>query len=312
MSPDGQPVIFRLRRAGATARSLPIVCAPDRCALVPQCGPAGQPPIVTSASAATIRGGAARRGCLSPPAGTASHAARRPPPGLLEPDCELSPLPPPPRPVPPSRAAAKAVPTAAQSGQGRAGHGALGAAARLGFCYAVTGVGRSACSPGRQQQWPMVVSELVRGRHLSRGAEPGASPIQLPRSGIHSQTGSLQRSDFPPRHRGALWSGVAPENPALLKWGEWSDCGNPQYSREGAHSHLAPPFFLEPQIQPHGGSHTTGFPASGSEGPGVSLERRQEEGGTPKNFTRWVGMDCRPGFLLQAAGKQALRAKVDI
>lgn len=217
VSPDGQPVSSRLRRAGATARSLPIVCAPHRCALVPQCGPAGQPPIVTSASAATIRGGAARSGCLSPPAGTASHAARRPPPGLLEPDCELSPLPPPPRPVPPSRAAAKAAPTAAQSRQGRAGHGALGAAARLGFCYTVAGAGRSACSPGRQQQWSMVVSELVRGRHLSRGAEPGASPIQLPRSGIRLQTGSLQRSDFPLRHRGALWSGVVSENPALLK-----------------------------------------------------------------------------------------------
>lgn len=189
---------------------------------MPQCGPAGQPPIVTSASATTIRGGAARRGCLSPPAGTASHAARRPPPGLLEPDCRLSPQPPLPRPVPPPRAAAKAAPTTAQSGQGRAGHGALGAAAWLGFRYAVAGAGRSACSPGRQQQWPMVVSELVRGRHLSRGTEPGASPIQLPRSGIRPQTGSLQRSDFPLRHRGALWGGAAPEDPALLKWGEWS------------------------------------------------------------------------------------------
>lgn len=171
-------------------------------------------------------------GCLSPPAGTASHAARRPPPGLLEPDCELSPLPPPPHPVPPSRAAAKAAPTATQSGQGQAGHGALGAAARLGFCYVVAGAGRSACSSGRQQQWPMVVSELVRGRHLSRGAEPGASPIQLPRSGIRPQTGSLQRSDFPVRHRGALWSGVAPENPALLKRGEWSCRSGPRYSRQ--------------------------------------------------------------------------------
>lgn len=42
------------------ARCLLSVRAPDQCALVPQCGPAGQPPIVTSASAATIRGGAAR------------------------------------------------------------------------------------------------------------------------------------------------------------------------------------------------------------------------------------------------------------
>lgn len=263
---------------------------------MPQCGPAGQPPIVTSASAATIRGGAARRGCLSPPAGTASHAARRPPPGLLEPDCELSPPPPPPRPVPPSRAAAKAAPTSAQSRRGRAGHGALGAAARLGFCYAVAGAGRSACSPGRQQQWPMVVSELVRGRHLSRGAEPGASPSQLPRSGIRPQTGSLQRTDFPPRHRGALWSAAAPENLVLMRWGEWSARGGPRYSRQGAHCHLAPPFVREPQTQPHGAGHTTGFPAPGSEAPGWCSERRREEGGTPKHFTPWVGMDSRPGF----------------
>lgn len=43
----------------------------------------------------------------------------------------------------------------------------------------------------------MVVGELAWGRHLSRGTEPGASPIQLPRSGIRPlQTDFLQRSDF--------------------------------------------------------------------------------------------------------------------
>lgn len=103
----------------------------------------------------------------------------------------------------------------------------------------------------------MVVSELVRGRHLSRGAEPGASPIQLPRSGIRPQTGSLQRSDFLPRHREALWIRVATEKPALLKWAEWSGRRSPRYSRQGTYSHLAPPFFLESRIQPHGGSVAT-------------------------------------------------------
>lgn len=81
-----------------------------------------------------------------------------------------------------------------------------------------------------------------------------------------------------------------------MRWGEWSARGGPRYSRQGAHSHLAPPFAREPQTQPHGGSHTTGFSASASEGPGLRSERRQEEGGTPMHFTPWVGMDSRPGF----------------
>mgnify|MGYP007067292243 CR=1 FL=1 len=73
--------------------------------------------------------------------------------------------------------------------------------------------------------------------------------------------------------------------------------GSTRYSRQGAHPHLAPPFFHEPKTKPHGGGHTTGFPALGREGAGMSSEMSQE-GGTPRHFTPWVGMDSRPGFPL--------------
>lgn len=65
----------------------------------------------------------------------------------------------------------------------------------------------------------MVVSELVRGRHLSRGTEPGANPTQLPRSGIRLPTGSLPTLTFLRDTEGR--SGMKlPQTPALYKWGE--------------------------------------------------------------------------------------------
>lgn len=128
----------------------------------------------------------------------------------------------------------------------------------------------------------MVVSELVRGRHLSRGAEPGASPIQLPRSGLRLQAGSLQRSDFLPRHQGALWSGVAPENPALLKWGEWAGRGSPLYSRQGAHSHRPSSLSPKPRLT---AVATSQVPLLRS---GVRLEGKKRVGLLSISFLGWA------------------------
>lgn len=77
----------------------------------------------------------------------------------------------------------------------------------------------------------MVVSELVRGRHLS-GAQSQGPAL----SSSHA-LGSVRRqapSSAPTSLRdteGRSGAEFAPGNQALLKWGEWSGHGSPRYSR---------------------------------------------------------------------------------
>ena len=74
-------------------------------------------------------------------------------------------------------------------------------------------------------------------------------------------------------------------------------------SRQGAHSHLAPPFSLEPQTQPRGGSHTTGFPASEAKGQASAQKGGERRVGllsiSPLGWAWTPGQD----FLAQAPGE---------
>lgn len=313
VSPDGQPFSVGLRRAGATAPlaahclCVPLTSAP-RCHSAP--GGAASYRHFSRCRNYKRRCRPPRRGGLSPPAGTASHAARRPPPGLLEPDCELSPLPPPPHPVPPSRAAAKAAPTATQSGRGQAGHGALGAAARLGFCCTAAGAGRPACGSGRQQQWPMVVSELVRGRHLSGAQSQGPALSSSHALGsVRRQAPSSARTS--PRDTEGRSGAELLQKIQLCCSGVNGPPRQSTILQMRAHSLLAPPFFHEPQTQAYGGGHTTGFPASGSGRPGV-LRTETRRGWDSSAFHALGGHGLQARISSPGCPEHALRAKVDI
>lgn len=124
----------------------------------------------------------------------------------------------------------------------------MGAAAQLGFCYVATGTDCPARSPGRQQQWPMVVSELVWGRHLSWGTEPGTGPIQLPRCGHHQPTDSLLHYDFTTSR--VLSSKTNPKT-SSAEVGRIICRQKPRYTRLRAHPHLIEPFPTELQVQPY-------------------------------------------------------------
>lgn len=146
----------------------------------------------------------------------------------------------------------------------------------------------------------MVVSELVRGRHLFRGAEPGASPIPLPRSGIRLQTGSSSARtslrDAEGRSGAELLQTVQPHCSGVN-----GAVGRPPILQAGSPVQSSTAPLPESQARLHGVAT-----------PRVSLLGRQGAGEAPKHLAPGARMTRRPGFLPQAAGERALRAKMDL
>ncbi|KAK1341203.1 hypothetical protein QTO34_017606 [Cnephaeus nilssonii] len=121
----------------------------------------------------------------------------------------------------------------------------------------------------------MVVSELVRGRHLSGAQSQGPALSSSHALGsVRRQAPSSARTS--PRDTEGRSGAELLQKIQLCCSGVNGPPPQSTILQMRAHSLLAPPFFHEPQTQAYGGGHTTGFPASGSGGQ-ACLERRQEE-----------------------------------
>lgn len=77
----------------------------------------------------------------------------------------------------------------------------------------------------------MVVSELVRGRHLSGAQSQGPALSSSHALGsVRRQAPSSARTSLRDTE-GRSGAELLQKNQALLKWGEWSGHASPRYSR---------------------------------------------------------------------------------